>query len=202
MRSTNRHQLLGIVAATSLIGLAACSRDSSSTQSLPKISVMGSRLLMFSSLDELAAKANAIAIVKPTGKQDFVPLPQKQGGSPDSAPTPFLEMKVVRVLSGAVDGDVIRVVSPGIDENTGRQALLTGGPYLVFLAPAMYDANAPAGGYAIVGGPAGVFANSGATNRFRRVDAESKSLPSEISLDTTSLPKVRKTEAQLLTEGP
>lgn len=201
MRSTN-HVLPALLAAMMLVSVAGCSDDTPSGQSVPRIVVEGSRSHDFKSLDELAAKANAILVVKPTGRQDSVPLPEEHGGTPDSAPTPFVEMEVVQVVSGSVQGDVIRVVSPGIDEGTGGQALLTGGPYLVFVAPAMYEADDPVGGYVIVGGPAGVFASGGAKNQFARADSESTSLPAEVSLTGTRLPKVTKTEEQLLAEGP
>lgn len=201
MRSTNRI-LPALLAATMLVSVAGCSGDASSAQPIPRIEIEGSRAHDFKSLNELAAKANAILVVKPTGKQDAVPLPEEHGGTPESAPTPFVEMEVVRVVSGSVQGDVINVVSPGIDQNTGKEALITGGPYLVFVAPAMYEADDPVGGYVIVGGPAGVFASGGAKDKFTRVDSESASLPAEVSSSGAGLPRITKTEEQLLSEGP
>jgi hypothetical protein len=201
MRSTN-HILTALLTATLLVSVAGCSDGAPSAQSIPRIVAEGSRARDFKSLDELAAKANAVLIVKPTGNQDSVPLPKTHGGTPDSAPTPYVEMEVVEVVSGSVRGDVINIVSPGIDENTGKQALLTQGPYLVFVAPAMYAANDPVGGYVIVGGPAGVFAAGGTNDQFARMDPESTLLPAEVSLTGTPLPKVTKTEEQLLAEGP
>lgn len=201
MRSTSKYlQVILVVAA--LIGVAGCSGESVSSQSIPRIVVDGSRARSYNSLDDLADKANAIAIVKPTGEQKSVPLPRDQGGTADSAPITFVEMEVVRVISGSLQGDVVNVVSPGIDANTGGQALLSGGPYLVFLAPAMYGINAPVGGYVIVGGPAGVFAKGRAKDTFLRLDDESTSLPSEVVAAGNKLPKITKTEAELLSEGP
>jgi hypothetical protein len=63
-------------------------------------------------------------------------------------------MRVTRVLSGSMAPGLVDVVSPGIDEHTGRQAIGRGGPYLLFITPAMYGVDDPAGGYAVVGGPA------------------------------------------------
>ena len=100
------------------------------------------------------------------------------------------------VLSGAVSGTIVDVVSPGIDERNGGQALAVGGPYLLFLAPAMYGPNRP------VGGPAGAFGSRGLSGGFDRIDGESPSLPQSITLGTTHLPAVVRTEAELLAAGP
>ncbi|MGW5237394.1 hypothetical protein ACWEOW_00510 [Monashia sp. NPDC004114] len=91
---------------------------------------------------------------------------------------------------------------PGIDQNTGKSALRSGGPFLLFLAPAMHGANDPAGGYVAVGGPAGVFAAKGPAQKYLRVDSDSPRLPAEINLAADSLPMITKSEAQLLSEGP
>ena len=85
---------------------------------------------------------------------------------------------------------------------TGKAAIARGGPYVMFLAPAMYQKNSPAGGYAIVGGPAGLYATlDGSSTNFTRVDQESLQLPKR--LDTTeTTPAITKTETRLLAEGP
>jgi len=194
--------LPALLAATLLVSIVSCGDAAPSAQPIPRIVVEGSRARDYKSLDELAEKSNAVLVVKPTGTQSAVPLPQRNGGTPESAPTLLVQVEVVRILSGSVSDDVINIVSPGIDENTGKQALLNGGPYIVFVAPAMYAANDPVGGYVIVGGPTGLFASRGAQDVFERVDSESSLLPAEVSLNATKFPKITKTEEQLLYEGP
>lgn len=201
MLSTSRI-LSRLLATALLVSVAGCGDRAPSTQAIPRIVSMAERARDYTSLDELAAKANAILIVKPTGRQSAVPLPKRHGGTSESAPTPLVQVEVVKVLSGSVGGNVIDLVSPGIDENTGKEALLSGGPYLVFVAPAMYAANDPVGGYVIVGGPSGLFASNGMTDSFARVDSESLSLPAEVSATSTKFPRITKTEQQLLNEGP
>ena len=201
MRSTDR-VLVSALAVLSLFTVACSTRDGSSTDALPVIRAEGSRAREYHSLDELATGASALVVVRPTGRESSVPLPATEGGTLGSAPTPFVEMRVLMVLSGAVSGTIVDVVSPGIDERNGGQALAVGGPYLLFLAPAMYGPNRPVGGYAIVGGPAGAFGSRGLSGGFDRIDGESPSLPQSITLGTTHLPAVVRTEAELLAAGP
>lgn len=111
-----------------------------------------------------------------------------------------MRLKVTKVVSGALTDATIAVVSPGIDEDEGEPALLSGGPYLLFVTPAMYAADEPAGGYAVVGGPAGVYASSG--DSFKRVDAGSPKLPQELTASGTTWPTALLSEQELLHRGP
>ncbi|RLP77756.1 hypothetical protein D9V32_00010 [Mycetocola tolaasinivorans] len=186
-----------------LAGMAGCAAASESLR-IPDIQDRGFRAYEYSSLDELAQRASAIAVVEPTGRTHEVPLPEGYG-LPDSAPIVFDIVRVVSVVSGELSGDTIEVATPGIDENTGFSALETGGPYAVFLTPAMYGAQDPIGGYAIVGGPAGFFAatQKNTRTRFQRVDTQSPDLPKILDhTDRAALPTITKTEAELLAEGP
>jgi len=187
---------------------AACSSGVADAR-IPEIHVEGSRAVEYRSLAALADRSSAIVVVEPTGEQAVVPLPSGYGEA-GAAPTLYDKVRVARVLAGEVAGDTIRVVSPGIDANTGRSALSGGGPYLLFVAPAMYGADDPAGGYVVTGGPAGLFAaaqpdarHSSSTVSFLRVDDESPALPESIdTTDRASLPQITRSEAQLLREGP
>lgn len=191
---------LGLASALMLTG---CSATSESIP-IPEIRDQGSRARTYSSLDDLAQRASAIAVIEPTGSSREVPLPPGYG-QPDSAPTVFDVVRVTSVVSGTLGGDTIEIATPGTDDNTGASALSTGGPYLVFLAPAMYNTNDPIGGYVVVGGPAGLFANAqrDTQTRFQRVDTQSPDLPKKLDLnDRAALPTITKTEAELLAEGP
>lgn len=201
MRSTNK-AAVSVAAGITLL-LAGCASQSPSTASdspVPVIHVDGTRSTEYESVAELAEDASAIIVATPTGEQWDEPLPSALGGTSESSPTTFVRLKVSKVLSGTLDDDTIAVVSPGIDETQGELALLSGGPYLIFVTPAMYGADQPAGGYAIVGGPAGLYASSG--NSFKRVDGESPRLPKELTLSGTSWPKNLKSEKELLHRGP
>lgn len=202
MRST-KALVCSVAAAVSLPLLAGCSSAGSegSQSQIPRIVSEGSRAQVYTSLDQLAAKSNAIIIGKPTGTEFVRPMPAKSA-APDAAGTPYVRIKVVKVLAGQVSGREIDVVSPGTDQHTGKAATARGGPYVMFLAPAMYQKDSPAGGYAIVGGPAGLYATTdSASQDYTRVDQESPALPARLNV-TSKLPSITKTEAQLLAEGP
>ncbi|WP_028707348.1 hypothetical protein [Propionicicella superfundia] len=139
-------------------------------------------------------------IAEPTGGESARTAPGGDGAD-DSAPVPYVTMRVTRVLGGGVSASEIQVISPGVDHRTGRQVLVSGGPYLLFLAPAMYAADDPAGGYVVTGGPAGLYAAI-ERGRFGRVDSSSPKLPSTLSGSTTDLPEITKSEKQVLAEGP
>lgn len=193
----------GLTAALLLAGCSGASPD----RGVPVIRSEGSRIRDHRSLQDLADWASALVIAEPVGTWHDVPLPDGHG-DPDSAPTRFVTLDVTQVVSGTVEGRTIDVVSPGTDEGTGEPALLDGGPYLIFLAPAMYDRGDPAGGYVAVGGPAGVFAADREGLGFLRMDEESPDLPARIPWDRersgtpSGLPAVSRTEAELLAEGP
>lgn len=204
MRSTRfMPRFLGIftVGTVLLTGCSVPSGPEASGERSIAITAEGSRAIEYTSLDQLAAKANAIVEVEATGKTHGGPLPAGYANS-GSAPTTYVTMKVTQVLSGEVTGGVIDVVSPGTVGETGEVALLDGGPYVLFLAPAMYAPNEPAGGYAVVGGPAGAFTEAPGTATFRHMDLETPRLPGSLDLATMVLPKINKTEGQLLAEGP
>ncbi len=187
-----------LLAVALLFGCSA-GPTSSGTSSVPRIVSHGSRPYEYKSFEQLADHALALVIVEPTGKEMSKPLP-KGYGPDDAAPTPYVEMNIVKVLGGSIKETRIDLVSPGVDENTKRQALVSGGPYLIYITPAMYGANDPAGGYVAVGGPAGVYAFEG--DGFRRVDSESPSLPASITEQSPMLTKPTKSYEQLLKEGP
>lgn len=158
---------------------------------------MGPRAHIYGSLGELTLDSSAVVIARPTGKTFTKPFP---GGG---LSTPYVRMSVARVLDGAVNGKEVAVVDPGIDVHTGKSALLSSNSYLLYLAPAMYDRNRPAGGYAVVGGPAGVYSqDGGSATRFVRIDSLSAGLPARIDVTSTKLPAVTKTAEQLLAQGP
>ncbi|GAB3139635.1 hypothetical protein GCM10027290_09150 [Micromonospora sonneratiae] len=202
MRSTKRLRI-GVIATAALIagGLAACATPAQEGSQLPRFEVEGTRAYDYMSVQQLADKASAIILATPTGKSHSVPLPAKHG-QPDSAPTQYVRMTVTSVLRGNLDVQEIDLVSPGVDVNTGKLGLLSGGPYLLFVTPAMYGPNDRAGGYVVVGGPAGVYAKSTSASAFQKVDVDSKALPGTLSGTAQDLPLITKTEAQLLSEGP
>lgn len=143
--------------------------------------------------------SNALVEAMPTGRQRSVPLPPEQAGSDQSAPTVFIEMRVAKVLSGAVDGDIIQVVSPGTETTNNEPVLLVGGPFLMYLTPAVYDVNSPTGGYAVTGGPAGLYAADG--NRYTRIDDLSDKLPLHLDPRGTRLPTAARSEKDLFRTG-
>ena len=187
-----------ILALTSagLLSVTGCGADHGSDAKVPRIAEAGSRAHIFQNVSELTERASAVVVATSTGKVVSKPFPA--GG----APTVYVRMHVAKVVSGAITSTDIEVVTPGDDIDTGKPALLTGGKYLLFLTPAMYAANDPAGGYAIVGGPAGAYVAPSKSDQFTRIDAESKALPQTITLGKTHLPAVTKSERQLLQEGP
>ena len=163
---------------------------------VPRIAEAGSRAHLYQNVSELTERASAVVVASSTGTLVSKPFPA--GG----APTVYVRMHVSKVVSGAVNGTDIDVVTPGDDMATGKPALLTGGHYLLFLTAAMYAANNPAGGYAIVGGPAGAYVAPAGSERFTKIDSVSEALPQTITLGTTRLPAVTRSERQLLQEGP
>lgn len=203
MRSTK--PIAGTAVLASLALLAGCASDTDPAPAdqphIPTIVSEGSRAEQYTSIAQLAEKASAVIVGKPVGEEFVRPMPSKSA-APGAAGTPYVRMKVIKVLAGTVSGTTIDVVSPGTDQVTGKAATAQGGPYVMFLAPAMYQKDSPAGGYAIVGGPAGLYAalDSTSTN-FTKVDDESPSLPKKLST-TQDIPTITKTEAQLLAEGP
>jgi hypothetical protein len=118
-----------------------------------------------------------------------------------------LEPRAAELREGVRRGDDAEVADDRdaqvFDEDSGQLALAHGGPYLIYLAPAMYGPDDPAGGYVAVGGPAGVYGAKGeGTSTYEKLDTESPQLPAEIVADPTSLPRAVRSEAQLLHEGP
>jgi hypothetical protein len=194
MRSTKA--VILAVTSAGLLSVAGCGSGHGSDAKIPTIAEAGSRAHVFTDVAQLTERASAVVVATSTGKLVSRPFPT--GG----APTVYVRMHVSKVVSGSVTGTDIEVVTPGDDVGTGKPALLTGGHYLLFLTPAMYAADKPAGGYAIVGGPAGAYVAPAKSERFSKIDAESHALPQTITLGTTRLPAVTKSERQLLQEGP
>lgn len=173
-----------------------------STGTLPQIEVEGTRPYLYTDLEQLAEKSNAIVVASPTGKSDSVPLPEDYGPV-GAAPTVYIEMRVDRVVAGKVSDNVIRVVTNGDDARTGEPALMGDGPFLLFLAPAMYGPDDPAGGYVVTGGPTGMYAPGDSEGTFVRVDEEAAKLPERIdSAKAETLPQITKSEETLIAEGP
>lgn len=190
---------VAVLAAAAAMTLAACGSTHDADARVPEIADLGTRAFEYNALTDLATYASAVVVAQPTGKTLTKPFP---GGDANSAPTPYTQMRVIKVISGALTSAEIEVVTPGNDIATGKSALLTAKEYLLFLTPAMYAANDPAGGYAIVGGPAGTYAQQGAGGRYVKVDKESPALPPTITLGDTAIPSITKSERQLLSEGP
>lgn len=200
MRSTDKLITKALAAALAALALTACS--SADENALPRISIDGTRAHEYSTLNELARDATAVVVAVPTGKEHAKALPANYGPA-DAAPTPYVQMRVIKVLSGDLQPGMIDLVSPGVDENTGKQALRAGGPYLLYLTPAMYAANDPAGGYVVVGGPAGAYGATASNSKdFARLDAESVKLPAKITLGATDVPAAALTEKEALAQGP
>ena len=168
---------------------------------MPRIASEGSRAHEYTALADLAVHASAVVVAVPTGRESSKPLPEGYG-SEGAAPTPYVQMRVTKVLSGTLRPGLIELVSPGIDQNTGKQALGHGGPYLMYITPAMYGPNDPAGGYVVVGGVAGVYGAKGQGSAYLRIDTESPKLPAEITVGQTTLPGPTTSEAELVQEGP
>ena len=193
--------MIATAVASLVLGVGGCAADGRDIASdVPIIEALGTRPAEYTSVEQLAGNASAIVVVTPTGKTREEPLPQEQGGTKGSAPTLYLTVKVERVLSGSLDASTIDVVSPGTDKRTAKPALAAGRAFLLFITPAMYAADRPAGGYAIVGGPAGMYASTGAT--FAKVDTESPQLPNTVDADKAAWPTITLSEADLLHRGP
>ena len=125
-----------------------------------------------------------------------MPLPRGAG----TAPTSFVTLTVIKVLSGSVSGTTIQFVSPGLD-TSGHLALATGGPYLLFVQPALYGANQPAGGYAATGGPAGIFASTDDGRTFAKTDEGSPHIPAVVDPHGENLPPAGRSAEQIITLG-
>ena len=203
MRATRRSSIGVLIGLALVVGTSAGCGSSSAPPAaqIPVFEAEGTRAYAFDSLRQLAGKASAVIVASPTGKSHSVPLPAEYG-EPGAAPTQYVTVTVDRVVRGTLEKQTIDLVSPGIDENTGKLGLLDGGSYLLFITPAMYGPNDPAGGYVVVGGPAGVYANTGEGKTFQKVDRESPSLPATLTGTAQELPTISKTEAELLKEGP
>ena len=191
MRSTRSRLALAAFLPTLL--LSACASTQPETPRFPEL---GTRTREYGSLADLAAASSAVVIAKPTGKVKEVPLPN----SVRSAPTPFVTLTVTRVLSGSVSETTIQFVSPGLD-TSGHLGLVDGGPYLLFVQPAVYGPSQPAGGYVATGGPAGVFASSDNGRSFAKTDEGSPLLPSRIDLRGSALPAAGRAEEQIIKMG-
>ena len=194
MRSINA--VILSLASVGLLSLTGCGADHGSDGKVPTIADAGSRAHIFQDVSELTERASAVVVARSTG--ELVSRPFPTGG----APTVYVRMHVSKVVSGSTTSRDIEVVTPGDDVQTGKPALLTGGQYLLFITPAMYAANNPAGGYAIVGGPAGAYVGRAGSDQFTKIDTVSEALPQTITLGKTQLPAVTKSERQLLQEGP
>jgi len=165
---------------------------------IPVFDTVGSRIKDYGSLQELAGDSSALVRVHTTGAKHDVPLP---GGDKGAAPTTFVSVVVDEVYSGTVDGTMIDVVAPGMDVSTGSPALLTGGTYVLFLAPAVYGPGQPAGGYVVTGGPAGMYASDDRGTSFLKVDKQSAELPGSVNPDSGKLPRVARTAADIIAKG-
>lgn len=189
---------LVIGACGSTEGPDAAPRDSSAE--VPRIVVDGSRAIEYQRLDQLAEEAVAVAVIETTGKTREVPLPAHHGGTKASAPTILAEVRAVQLIDGELEGSTMFVVTPGQDQE-GREVLTTPREtFMAFLTPALYGPGDPVGGYAIVGGPAGIYAESQGV--FHRIDEHSPSLPATITADSSDLPAVGLTEAEAIEQGP
>jgi len=195
-----RVMAMSIAAAVAMTACQTSPRSSDDAGArVPQIAEVGSRAFEYRSLADLGSHASAVVVAKPTGETFAKPFPY---GGPDAAPTVYVRMRVTKVVAGATSSTEVDVVTPGDDVATKKPALLTAAEYLLFLTPAMYARDDPAGGYAIVGGPAGTYAQHGPAGQFVRVDSESLSLPASITLGATAIPRITKSERQLLGEGP
>lgn len=202
------HRLWPVVALAALtIGVGACggtegpdATPRESSAEVPKIVVDGSRAIEYRSLDQLAEEAVAVAVIESTGNTREVPLPVHHGGTEASAPTVLAEVRAVQLIDGELQDSTVLVVTPGQDQN-GREVLTTPGEtFVAFLTPALYGPGDPVGGYAIVGGPAGIYAES--QGEFHRIDEHSPSLPATITAESFALPTVGLTEAEAIEQGP
>lgn len=194
-----RFAAFAVCLGLSFTGCATSSNQAADIE-IPVIDSLGSRPVEYTQLSQLATNSSAIVVVSPTGQESEKPLPTEQGGTSDSAPTQYVEMQVNEVINGSLDATTIQVVSPGDDQRTGRSVLLTADSYILFLTPAMYAANQPAGGYAVTGGPAGAYIQL--KDDYLRLDEESPELPAKLDLTDTSWPDIVFTEAELLKRGP
>lgn len=196
--SSRRTFLTGALAGLSM-GAVGCSVLSPYSE-LPRLKSSGSRAREFESISSLVELASAVVVTKPTGTEYSKALPAEYRES-DSAPAQFVVMHVSQVVRGVLRGSSIDVGSLRVDPKTGGPEMVSGGPYLLFITPAMYGPNDPAGGYVTVGGSAGIYSQTGAMT-FSRLDSESPKLPTSIDLSTDRIPKVRWTEEQLVSAGP
>lgn len=206
-KSITQKSLIGLTLLASVAVAASGCGAAATTEAAPsahesatlKLREMGESALEPKSFDEIAEIASALVEAVPTGNSTQLPLPKEQGGTADSAPIVFIEMKVTEVVAGSLKEDVINVVTPGDDVSTGKPALTQDGPFLMYITPAMYAANQPVGGYVVTAGPAGLYEETGNDN-FSKVDMDNTTLPE--SVDPDDLPEPTKSESTLLREGP
>jgi hypothetical protein len=175
---------------------------------VPRFEIDGDMQHQYNGIAELSNISSAIVVLNPTGESFSRPIPAVAGATQSPAPVDYVRMTVVKVLSGAVEigkGNKIDVVSPGIDLNTGQLGLLKGAPCLLFLTPAMLDADRPLGGYVVAGGPNGVFcqADSKKPNDFTSAFASQNStLPTVLTIGKSNIPQITHSEQELLDIGP
>jgi len=208
-----RNAAIGVVGLIALVLLSSCSAGNTQ-QALPSFSTDGVSLAhRYNGVADLASISSAVVVVTPTGGGTTRPLPALPGVEESPAPVEYVTMTVVRVVSGSLgDGSrsaakTIDIVSPGIDQNTGKLALLTGGPYLLFITPAMLAPGKALGGYVVSGGPNGVFGVTDTRNPdvFRSAfRVENASLPESIDVrnSASEIPAITHSEAELIQIGP
>jgi len=160
-------------------------------------------------LSGLSDISSAVVIVTATGQVIPGPVPQLPKPSQDPNDQDYYVMTVTTVLAGALgdaamgDTSQIRVVSPGVDLNTGQQVLVSGGPYLLFITPATLASGKIPDGYVVSGGPAGLFVRTDPatpdtyTSAFRTMN---DTLPESIDAANaaTEIPPITHTEAELI----
>ena len=179
------------------------------TQALPRFDIQGTIMHEYQGITELADISSAIIVATPTGKLTSKPLPPVPGSEGTPAPVQYVLMKVDAVISGALadvrtDG-LIEVVSPGTDLNTGRLAMQQGGPYLLFVTPAMLAPGNAFGGYVVSGGPNGVFVRTDSRtpdSYYSAYHEHNKTLPEVLTVGRSTIPPITHSEAELIKIGP
>lgn len=208
-RTLLRFAVATTVAITAGLTTTACGTDrsrsggqSALTSTVPEfVDVLGDRAKDYHSLADLSREASAVLVVSSPGQRSERPLPSPMG-SPGSAPIVSYTLTVKSVVAGTIGTkDSITVVDGLPPATSGRSVFDGAGTFLVFVAPALYGPDQPMGGYAIVGGPAGIWANNTAET-FIKLDSESPDLPDAIDLSSKgAVPSPTRGEQEILHAG-
>ena len=158
-------------ARTTLAPAPTTSLSTTTSWSIPVVSVMEQVAVPAANLKELSARASVIAVVEPTGDTSVFEV----GGAP------VVTVVTSRLLKGSTDAEFDIVGGVGEDV-TGARVLQPGHRFLVYLMPIGTIGAKQYTELTTVAGPSGVYAE-GDAQMFYRVDANSPQFPMTLTLD-------------------